>query len=170
MALFGRVANRRALIRVAAVVGTQKLSPNERVGIATDDPVARDHVVRLHASARTKSIHGIRLSVVGDRAGLISVSGLMPVGAMRRLGRFHSDRRGDRHEHADEREPNMLLHCHSRGLATRDLTVCEALHPPLLLAPVPLPAAVPVRCPRTGERRQPHEQCYMLERLPCLLA
>jgi hypothetical protein len=38
------------------IVVTENLSSNERVRIATDDPVARDHIVRLHANARTESI------------------------------------------------------------------------------------------------------------------
>ena len=46
------------------IVVTGNLSSNERVRIATDDPVARDHIVRLHANARTESIIWVRLNVV----------------------------------------------------------------------------------------------------------
>ena len=69
------------------IVVTENLSPNERVRIATDDPVARDHIVRLHANARTESIIGVRLNIIGYGRG---------------FGSFGSDQRGERHKHAAE--------------------------------------------------------------------
>jgi hypothetical protein len=39
-------------------------SSNERLWIATDDASARDHIVWLHANARTKSIIWVRPSIM----------------------------------------------------------------------------------------------------------
>jgi hypothetical protein len=60
----------------------ENLSSNERVQIATDDPLARDHIVRLDANARTESI-------IWGLLGIISYGrGLMPLGLTNRIGRF----------------------------------------------------------------------------------
>ena len=48
----------------AAIVFAENLSANERVGIAADDPVARDHVVRVDALERTEAVVRIRLGVI----------------------------------------------------------------------------------------------------------
>jgi hypothetical protein len=84
------------LVGVAAVVVTQNLSSNERIWIATDDPVARDHIVRMHANARTESVIWVRLSIIGCGCSTI------PLGVTSRIGTFGSDHRGERQEHADE--------------------------------------------------------------------
>jgi hypothetical protein len=84
------------------VVGTQNLSPNERVRIAADDTVARDHIVRVHANARTKPIIRVRLGIIG------CLTGLMPLA---RICRFGSDQRGECGKHADESKPAILLGC-----------------------------------------------------------
>lgn len=49
---------------MAAVVSAQNLSANERVRIATDDLVARDHVRRLNALDRTEAVVRVRLGVI----------------------------------------------------------------------------------------------------------
>ncbi len=85
------------------MVVTQNLSSNEWVWIAADDPVARDHIIRMHANARTKSIIGVRLSIVGCRWGLMSLGGTG------RIGSFGSDQRCERNEYADE---PVLCRCH----------------------------------------------------------
>ena len=49
---------------MATVVSAQNLSANERVRIATDDLVARDHVRRLNALDRTEAVVRVRLGVI----------------------------------------------------------------------------------------------------------
>ena len=90
------------LVGPAAVVGTQKLSANERVGIAADDTVARNHIVRMHANARTKPIIRVRLAIIS------CLTGLMPLARVRRLGRYQGCGCG---EHADESNRAISLGC-----------------------------------------------------------
>ena len=59
---------------MAAVVSAQNLSANERVRIATDDLVARDHVRRLNALDRTEASECQR-NVCASRA----CQGLTPI-------------------------------------------------------------------------------------------
>ena len=78
------------------IVVTENLSSNERVRIATDDPLARDYIVRLHANARTESIIWVLLGIISYGRGL------MPLGVTSRIGRFGRVEGGKRHKHAAE--------------------------------------------------------------------
>jgi hypothetical protein len=60
-----------ASILPTVVVVMENLSSNERVRIATGDPLARNHIVRLHANARTESITWVRLSIISYGRGLM---------------------------------------------------------------------------------------------------
>src|SRR5712691_7956222 len=63
--------SKSALIGVTAVVVPQNLSSNERIRIATDDPVARDHIVGMHANARAESVVRVRLGIIRRGCGTI---------------------------------------------------------------------------------------------------
>ena len=103
------------LVGVAAVVGTQKLSANERIRIATYNGLARNHIVRVHANARAESIIGVCLRIIG------CLTGLMPLA---RIGRFDRDQSCQCREHADESNPAILFGCrfhlsHRLGICSR---------------------------------------------------
>jgi hypothetical protein len=70
------------------------------LGIAADDTVADDHIVRLYANARTKPIIRVGLAIVGGLTGLMSPA---------RIGRFCRDQSCQCREHADESNPAILF-------------------------------------------------------------
>ncbi len=84
------------------MVVTQNLSSNKRVGIAAYDTVARDHVVRVHANARTKPIIRVRLGIIGCLTGWTPLA---------RIGRFRRDQSCECGEHADKSDPAILIGC-----------------------------------------------------------
>src|SRR5262249_5027705 len=103
------------LVGISAVVGPEKLIANERIGIATDDPVARDHIGRTDADARTESVIGVCLSIIGGDTGFMSPrvgcgNGMMLARVTGRVGGLGRDR--ERREHADETYPNRVPRCH----------------------------------------------------------
>src|SRR4051794_32378733 len=61
----GVVKGNAALQTLSGV--TENLAPDERIRIAADQPVARDHVIGLHANARAESIMRVGLGIVDRR-------------------------------------------------------------------------------------------------------
>jgi Bacterial extracellular solute-binding proteins, family 3 len=86
----------------AAVVFAQNLSANERVGIATDDLVARDHVRGLNALDRTEAVVRVRLGVIAVPWRKI------PSIVVGRIGALRNDQRGERDDHAEETEQHRV--------------------------------------------------------------
>ena len=84
---------------MATVVSAQNLSANERVRIATDDLVARDHVRRLNALDRTEAVVRVRLGVIA-----VPWRKIIPSIVVGRIGALRNDQRGERDDHAEETE------------------------------------------------------------------
>src|SRR5262245_15058129 len=81
-----------------AVVRAQNLSANERIGIAADDPVAGDDVVRVDALERTEAVVRVRLGVIGCPWRKIPPIVAGCIGALR------NGERGERDDYAKEAE------------------------------------------------------------------
>src|SRR5262245_9052322 len=88
-------------VGTAGVVVAQKLISNERIRVAGDQPVARDHVAGLHGRARTEAIDRIRLRIIDGRARL------MPGLGGRRDG---GDQRGQRDRSCERHLADEYLH------------------------------------------------------------